>query len=64
MDKLYTAIAANKATRKNNQVAQGSGLTKIQNILKKYGGTTALEILESNRESHQFYVLTLPIDSK
>lgn len=64
MDKLYTAIAANKATRKNNQVAQGSGLTKIQNILEKYGGTTALEILESNRESHQFYVLTLPIDSK
>lgn len=63
MDKLYTAIAANKTTRKNNQVAQGSGLTKIQNILEKYGGTTALEILESNRESHQFYVLTLPIAS-
>ena len=63
MDKLYTAIAVNKTPRKNEQISQDSGLTKIQNILDKYGGTTALETLESNRESYQFYVLTLPINS-
>lgn len=64
-NKLHTTVSNSLSvnTKQNRLASQGSGLTTIQNIIQKYGGTVTAELLESNRESYQFYVLTLPIVS-
>jgi methyl-accepting chemotaxis protein len=64
-NKLYAAVSNSLSisTKPKHQTTQGNGLMTIQNIIQKYGGNVATELIESNRESYQFYVLTLPIIS-
>lgn len=40
-------------------IFKGTGLSKIQKLLHKYGGTISVDLIDANRERYKFYIVTL-----